>query len=1114
MICPACGRENPEGFQFCGFCGTALAEAPPGAALEERKVVSVLFCDLAGFTAAAERADPEDVRARLRPYHARVRTEIERFGGTVEKFVGDAVMAVFGAPVAYEDDAERAVRAGLRVLEAIDDLNATQPNLDLSVRIGINSGETVVELGARPELGEGMVAGDVVNTAARLQSAAPVGGIAVGELTYRQTERLFDYERLDPVQAKGKAEPVAVWRAHAARARPAAARTVSLVGRAVELEQLRRALDRTLHERRGRLLTIVGEPGIGKSRLLTELRELAAGLTTPPIWRRGRCLPYGDGIAFWALGEIIKTHADIFESDTAEAATDKLDAVLPDVEEQAWLRARLLPLLGIDSGQPASREESFTAWSSFLAAIADEGAVIVIEDLHWADLSLLDFLSELGERIDGVPLLVVCTTRPELYDRRAAWAEGGDSETITLAPLSEQETDELVSALIPQNVSEQTRRAILERANGNPLFAEEMVRLLADTDLLEDGVADVPVPHSLQALIAARLDTLPASHKSLLQDAAVVGNVFWPTALAAIGSREGDQLELGLRELARKELIRPSDDRSMEGEPAYAFWHILVRDVAYAQISRAGRAQRHRAAAEWIEQRAGARVEDVAEVIAYHYLAALDLARAAGLEERVDELEEGAIRYLPLGAARALPLDVASAETRLAKALELASAEHPARAMLLERWAEAAEQQGHLHEAKSALKEAITLYREQGDAVARGRALTVLSHLLQRLGDPRREDVMTDALEVLDGQPAGPERVAAYSQLAGRRYVGGSYRESIAAADEALTLAGELGLDPPPRALGFRGGSRACLGDRDGLVDMRRALELALEQGKGRDAAVIYANLSIELFQYDGPQAALDTCLEGKEFSERRGITGFTTSLAGESTSYLLDLGRVDEALEQAREAAARAEAGGAVPELIETRSVELRVLAERGQLDQDARRAADALIAAAQSAGEPQQLASALAVGARVHADQPEKAKALLIELERIPGVRGEQVYATQLAELVRRAIALGDQDLAARLTDGVEDRIPLFAHALCACRAQLAEATGDHAGAAAQYAEAVERWREFRRIPELAYALLGRGRSLRQVGDDGAGVALSEARELFSSLGYEPAMAQTEVD
>ncbi len=1072
--------------------------------------MSVLFCDLVGFTASAEHADPEDVSARLRPYYARVRREIERYGGNVEKFVGDAVMAVFGAPVAHEDDAERAVLAGLRVLEAIAELNAAQPNLDLNVRIGINSGETVVDRGARPELGEGIVAGDVVNTAARLQSAAPVGGIAVGELTYRQTERLFDYEQLEPVQVKGKTEPVAIWRPHAVRQQPVAARTGGLVGREAELEQLQQALERTLREQAGRLLTVVGEPGIGKSRLLLEFRAQAEGLPAPLIWLRGHCLPYGDGIAFWALGEIVKAHAGIFESDTAEAAANKLDAVLPDVEERAWLRARLLPLLGIDSGQPASREESFTAWTTFLAAIAGEGGVIVIEDLHWADLALLGFLSQLDERIGGIPLLVICTTRPELHDCGSTLAEGGDSETITLAPLSEQETDQLVSALIPQSVSEQTRRAILERANGNPLFAEEMVRLLADTNLLGQGLADVPVPQSLQTLIAARLDTLPADRKSLLQDAAVVGHVFWPTALSAVGSRDGDHVELGLRELARKELIRPSEDRSMEGESAYAFWHILVRDVAYAQISRTGRANRHQAAAEWLEQRAGGRVEDVAQVIAHHYLAALDLARAARLDERVEELEEGAIRYLPLGAARALPLDVESAETALAKALELASADHPARAMLLERWAEAAEQQGRIQEAKSALEEAIDLYDERGDEVARGRALTVLSHLLQRLGDRRREDVMAKALEVLGEQPAGPERVAAYSQLAARRYVGGSYRESIAAADEALALAGELGLDPPARALGFRGGSRACLGEREGLMDMRRGLELALEQGRGRDAAVVYANLSIELHQYDGPQAALDKCLEGTEFSERRGITAFTASLAGQSTNYLLELGRVDEALEQAREAASRAEAAGAVPELIETRSVELRVLAERGLLDEGGRRASDALIAAARNAGEPQQLASALAVGALVHADQPEKAKDLLVELERIPGLHADQAYVTQLTELVRGANAVGDRELAARLIDGVEDRIPLFAHTLCACRAQLAEAGGDYAKAAAQYAESVERWRAFRRVPEVGYALLGLGRCLHKSSRDGAG-ALSEARELFSSLGYEPAMAQT---
>jgi class 3 adenylate cyclase/tetratricopeptide (TPR) repeat protein len=1082
----------------------------PGAALEERKVVSVLFCDLVGFTAAAELADPEDVRARLRPYHARVRTEIERYGGSVEKFVGDAVMAVFGAPVAHEDDAERAVRAGLRVLEAIEDLNAAQSNLDLRVRIGINTGETVVELAARPELGEGIVAGDVVNTAARLQSAAPVGGIAVGELTYRQTERLFEYERLVPVQVKGKAEPVVIWRPRGTLERPGAARTVSLVGRDEEVQRLRGRLDRMLRERRGGLVTIVGEPGIGKSRLLAELRASASGVAGSVIWRQGRCLSYGDGIAFWALGEIVKAHAGIFESDTAQAATEKLDAVLPDVDERPWLRARLLPLLGVDSGRPASREESFTAWTRFLEAIADEGAAIVIEDLHWADMALLDFLSQLAERVDRVPLLVVCTARPELYDRRPGWAESRHSDTITLAPLSEQETAELVSALIPRRISEATRRVILARANGNPLYAEEIVRLLADKTLLEDGLADVPVPDSLQALIAARLDMLPADRKSLLQDAAVAGNVFWPTALAAIGSRDPHDVELALRELARKQLIRPSDDRSMGGERAYAFWHTLVRDVAYAQISRVGRAQRHRAAAEWLEERAGERVGDVADVLAYHYLTTLELASAVGLEN-TEELEAAAIHNLVLAAARTLPLDVASAEAGLARALELASSDHPERASILERWAEAAEQQGRLREAKAALEEAIDRYGAHGDAVGRGRALIALSHLLQRLGDPRREAAMAEALELLESQPPGPELVAAYSQLAARRYVGSMYHESIAAAGKALALTRELGLELPARALGFRGGSRACLGDREGLADMRRALELAVDQGRGRDAAVIYANLSIELLQYEGPEPALSALLEGIEFSKRRGISLLASDMEAQSAAYLRDVGRADEALAQAAASAARAEAAGVVPELIEARAVELRLLAERGQHGR-LRTAAEELIATARTAGEPQQLGAALAAAALVCADEPQRAKALLVELEETPGVRGTEEYASQLPELVRTALAVGDRQLAARLIDGVEDSIPLLSHARCACLAQLAEADGDHAEAAARYAEAVQRWREFRRVPECAYALLGLGRCLVQLGDDGAERALREAQDVFASLGYGPAVARTE--
>jgi class 3 adenylate cyclase/tetratricopeptide (TPR) repeat protein len=1116
VTCPACGKELPEAFPFCPFCATPLAQVEPTRALDERKVVSVFFCDLVGFTAASERADPEDVRARLRSYHSRVRSEILQYGGAVEKFIGDAVMAVFGAPVAHEDDAERAVRAGLRVLEAIEELNAAHPNLELRVRIGINTGETVVDRGARPELGEGFVAGDVVNTASRLQSAAPVGGIAVGEITYLQTRRVFDYEQLESVHVKGKAERLAVWRPLGARSRFGADLTrtheVGLVGREAELKQLRTTLERTLRDTQSRLVTIVGEPGIGKSRLLAEFRSHADELSAPVAWRQGRCLPYGDGIAFWALGEIVKAHAGIYESDTAQTATEKLEAVLPEVEERSWLRARMLPLLGIDSGQPASREESFTAWRRFLETIAHDGAVIVIEDLHWADLALLDFIADLTEHGGSVPLLVICTARPELYDRRPAWSDKDErSQTIPLAPLSAEETAELVSTLVARTIYPEMQQVILDRAEGNPLFAEEVVRLLAEKNLLDSPLADVPVPDSLQALIAARLDTLPVNRKSLLQDAAVIGSVFWPSALAAMAACDPEDVELALREMARKELIRTSGEQSMEGEPEYAFWHSVIRDVAYAQMARADRSRRHLAAARWIEARAGERVGDVAEVIAHHYLAVLDVSRTVSVDQNTEELEEAAVHYLTLAAARALPLDVASAEASLAKALELASPEHPRWPMLLERWAEAAEQQGRLQAAKAALEEAVALYRQRADTAATGRALTVLSHLLGRLGDPRREDVMAEALTTLEGRSPGPELVAAYAQLAARRYVGAAYREAIAAAERALALARELDLEEPARALGFRGGSRSCLGDRQGLVDMQRALELAIEQGKGREAAVIYANLTIEHLQHEGPAAALATCLEGVEFAERRGIAEFALGLKGQSASYLIELGRTDEALAQATESAVRAEAAGTVPELIETRTVQLRVLAERGR-QEDALRAAEELIETARTGGETQQLAEALGIGALVFRQDPVKAKSLLVELERNSGVRGDQAYVTYLPELVRGALALGDQQLAAALVEGVTSGIPLYDHALCACRAQLAEAAGNHAEAALGYAEAAERWHSFRSVTELAYALLGQGRCLLALGDTDADLPLSEARGLFASMGYEPRLTDTE--
>jgi class 3 adenylate cyclase len=347
-VCPSCGEENPERARFCLGCGAPLAEATPAPALEERKVVSVLFCDLVGFTAASEAVDPEDVRARLRPYHELLRGVLERFGGTVEKFVGDAVMAVFGAPVAHEDDAERAVRAGLRILESIGELNEQDPGLALQVRVGINSGEAVVVLGARPELGEGLVSGDVVNTASRLQGVAPVNGVAVSGTTYRATERVFEWQPLEPVLVKGKQEPLVVWRPVRARARFGTdlirTHATPLVGRELEKPLLIGTFERAAQQRACQLVTVVGEPGVGKSRLCAELFAYIEERPGLVRWRQGRCLPYGEGIAFWALGEIVKAECGILESDSPDEVGAKLERALPEeAQDRPWLLARLGP---------------------------------------------------------------------------------------------------------------------------------------------------------------------------------------------------------------------------------------------------------------------------------------------------------------------------------------------------------------------------------------------------------------------------------------------------------------------------------------------------------------------------------------------------------------------------------------------------------------------------------------------------------------------------------------------------------------------------------------------------------------------------------------------------
>jgi class 3 adenylate cyclase len=1106
-VCPSCGQENPDGFRFCGACAAPLGDAT--VAREERKVVTALFCDLVGSTAQGELLDPEDVQALLSRYHSQVRVELERFGGTVEKFIGDAVVALFGAPVAHEDDPERAVRAALAVKEWV------LQQSDLHVRIAVNTGEALVVVGARASHGEHMASGDVLNTAARLQTAAPVDGILVGEQTFRATERVIRYRELAPIEVKGKADPVAVWEVLEARSRfgvdvERAPRT-RLVGRELEQPLLIGTLRRAVQQRTVQLVTVVGEPGVGKSRLIAELLLHVEAEPELVRWRQGRCLPYGEGITFWALGEIVKAEAGILESDSADAALRKLDgAVSPGEPERQWLLQRLAPLVGVEASSPAERQELFTAWRRFLEGLAaDCPTVLVFDDVHWADEALLAFLEYLAEWSEGVPLLIVCAARPELYERRPGWGAGlRNVHVINLSPLSDREMAELVSQLLSTGpVGEEAQRSIVERVGGNPLYAEEFVRLLAEWTL----GADELLPDTVQALIAARLDTLSADRKGLLQDAAVLGKVFWAGALAEMGGRTSADVEVVLHELARKELVRPSRTSSMEDEREYSFWHLLVRDVAYSQIPRIERARRHEAVAAWIQRKAGARVEDLAEVLAHHYLQALDLAKAAGDTARVTELAAPARRFLALAGERALGLDTAQAEARLARALELTQPDEMEWPELLTRWADALFQGGRPREAAEALDEALASMRDRGQREAAAQALQLRSRLAVRLGEGRDVEFAVEAVELLEQGRPGPALVEAYAQLANGQSLAGAFAEAIAVADRAQALAESLDLPESARALSCRGLARAYLGDPDGLAEAHRAHTLFVDAGAGRAAAIVLNNLALAEYPLIGPERALATFEEGIAFCEPRGLVEAAAQLECNCPGLLVELGRPLEAAARAARLAPALESSGDTPDLIEIRAAELLIRTARGE--QGPRPEVDWIVSSAQKMARSDISIFALTAAAAALVEAaPERSHDLIAELERVPGARQDPYYARQLPTALRTALAVGDRALAKQLVDGLHAHYPLDEHTLVSARSELAEHAGEHAEAASLYGETAARWRQFGNVPERAYALLGEGRCLLALDRPEAQRPLRQARDLFASMGYKPALAEAE--
>jgi len=1008
VTCPSCGQENPEGFGFCGMCGAALAPAAV-AAHEERKVVTILFTDLVGSTARAERIDPEDVRATLSAYYAQLRAELERHGGTVEKFIGDAVMAVFGAPIAHEDDPERAVRAALAIRDSVGE--------ELQIRTAVNTGEALVALGARPVEGEGMVSGDVVNTAARLQSAAPVNGILVGEATYRATRHTIDYRDAAPVQAKGKAEPIRVWEAVAVRSRLGSdveerLRT-PLVGRERERTLLAEAFERARTEESAQLVTLVGVPGIGKSRLVAELLQVVEAEPDLISWRQGRSLPYGESVSYWALGEIVKSHAGILDTDPLDEAEKKLvetvAELVEDERERAWLAGHARPLLGLEGAERSERNEAFAAWRRLLEAAAEQRPlVLVFEDLHWADDGLLDFVDHLADWATTVPLLIVGTARPELLDRRPGWGGGKrNAFTLSIGPLTDANTAVLLQHLLQRaTLDADAQQAVLERAEGNPLYAEEYARLLAE----QDAVDDLPLPETVQGLIAARIDALAPPEKVLLQDASVIGKVFWPGALPGADDQT-------LHALERKEFIRRDRRSSIAGELQYAFRHALVRDVAYGQIPRPGRVEKHRHAAEWIASLAPDRGEDRAEMLAHHYREALSLGRAAGID--VSDLHAPAGKAFADASTRALSLSAWPAALELGEeALELTDPDAPERPRIQLNVAYATWYVKR--DDPQLLESALEGFLARDDLTGAAEAASLLSRVLGNRGDVQGAQAAgKHAVELARRVPPSSATARAIAGFASHTIV--QQRDSATAirlAREALAVADEIGdAAVAARALNTIGLARVLEGDEEGIGDLARSVEISAGASASGEAGSALNNLAAALATAGRLSEGLARLNDARAIHERHGSAASLIWNDGAQVEYLDALGDLGGVIAGATTFLAhpQAEERYMTPAVLGARA---RALLARGQLS-EARTDGEQALAQLRARGHDAQMSAAvMTVASRCAyaAGQREEGEALLAEaLEWSSLATEDAIY-----DLPLHLVELGRDEYLA-LTDGV---------------------------------------------------------------------------------------------
>jgi class 3 adenylate cyclase/tetratricopeptide (TPR) repeat protein len=1162
MKCSSCGAENPAGHKFCGSCGTALAaicsscgtanypeqkfcgecgvplapsaasglasapvdSAGPEASTAERRLVSVLFADLVGFTTLSEARDAEEVRELLSRYFDICRRLIALYGGTVEKFIGDAVMAVWGTPTATEDDAERAVRAALDLVAAVSALGDEVGAPELRARAGVHTGEAAVTLGAE---GQGMVAGDLVNTASRVQSVAEAGSVYVGDSTRRATEPTVVFEEAGSFELKGKEGLTPLWKAlrvvsGVRGSRKSQGLEAPFVGRDGELRLMKDLFHTSADERKAHLVSITGIAGIGKSRLAWEFYKYFDGIAETISWHSGRCLAYGEGVTYWALAEMVRMRCRIAEDEEAASATTKLGATveeyIPDADERRFVEPRLAQLLGLGAQEFSERQELFAAWRLLFERIADVNpTVLLFEDMQWADASLLDFVEYLLDWSRNSPLFVVALARPEFAERRPTWGAGLRNFTsVYLEPLQEAAMEELLAGLVP-GLPDSLCEQILARAEGVPLYAVETVRMLLDRGaLVPDGPVYRPVaefesldvPETLHALIAARLDGLSGEERKLVQDGAVLGKTFTRRALATVSGLTGDKLEPLLSSLVRKEVLGVQADPRSPEHGQYGFLQDLLRRVAYETLSKRERRTRHLAAAEQLAASFGE--EEIAEVVAFHlleaYRAVPDADDAAEIKRRSrDALARAGERAASVAAA-------AEAQRYFEQAAELAD-DPIDQTPLIDRAGQMAFRASRSVEARALLERAHAAYEAARESRLAAHVSARLAEIDFMEGHPHEAVTrMEPALAALSAGPADADVAVVAERLGRMLTLGGEQDRAAPHIEYALELASALNLpETLAHALSTRG---VYLMARDRYYEARvvlgAALALALEHGHHFAALRAYSNLAEALDSCDEFVDAYELRLQALDLARLAGERTLERSSLADSVVGLHALGRWDEALTRVGEAEAITNLSWVQIGLLA--SVPIRCA--RGELEPA--RAQLIRLASVGESEDPQAIAAyaAAEAGLLLAEGKPAEARDAAERALATRQAQGVNFWAVKAAfvEALEASFALADRrkilehvSALAALDAGV--RTPLL-------RAQQArfEARLDPVEAANGFDTAEEIFRALGTPFYLAVTLLEHGESLLEKGrSDEAGPLLAEARKTFERLGATPWLERT---